>query len=216
MTMSDLVASYTLAEVADLLGKSRRTISRWLKAGKFPNATLQAGTQGDQWAIPADDVTALDPRQGTTSQDRQDTTLSPVTSHDKTGATLSDLVSQVTTLSLDLGQAQGERDALTQKVDESARIIAQLTADLEQERTTRHRVEVDAANTAGERDALKSRVLDLTDQRDQLSTDLSETRENAHQEAESLRSEVVDLRDDRDRALTSMGRWSRRKYDRTT
>jgi excisionase family DNA binding protein len=204
--MSSHADTYSLTEAAERLGKSRKTIIRWRKDGKFPNAQLLPGNQGDEWRIPVTDLDEL-----TESEDGTD----PGTGWVPQGETLSALVTQVTNLSLELGQTQGQRDGLVSQVDEQTRRIQQLTSDVEQERTARQNAETDTARAVGERDALNGRVNDLTGDKAQLSADLAETRENASQKAESLEADIIDLRDDRERALSAMGGRARRKYAKT-
>ena len=45
-------------EAAELLGKSRDTVSDWCRKGKFPNAH-QFGT-GRPWSIPIEDIEAFE------------------------------------------------------------------------------------------------------------------------------------------------------------
>lgn len=54
-------ASYSLKEVADLLGVSKRTLQRRIREGAFPGRFLAPGPHGLELRIPADDVkTALE------------------------------------------------------------------------------------------------------------------------------------------------------------
>jgi len=48
--------SYTLREVAELLGVSKRTLQRRMKEGAFPRRFLAPGRHGLETRIPADDV----------------------------------------------------------------------------------------------------------------------------------------------------------------
>jgi excisionase family DNA binding protein len=48
--------SYTLREVAELLGVSKRTLQRRMQEGAFPNRFLSPGRHGLETRIPADDV----------------------------------------------------------------------------------------------------------------------------------------------------------------
>lgn len=48
--------SYTLREVAELLGLSKRTLQRRIQEGAFPNRFLSPGRHGLETRIPADDV----------------------------------------------------------------------------------------------------------------------------------------------------------------
>jgi excisionase family DNA binding protein len=50
------VDSYTLREVAELLGVSKRTLQRRIQEGGFPNRFLSPGPHGLETRIPADDV----------------------------------------------------------------------------------------------------------------------------------------------------------------
>jgi hypothetical protein len=49
--------SFTLSEAAELTGRNRRTLRRWLDGGKFPNA-FQADDEARTWRIPARDLAA--------------------------------------------------------------------------------------------------------------------------------------------------------------
>ncbi|MFO0723764.1 MAG: helix-turn-helix domain-containing protein [Myxococcota bacterium] len=54
-------ASYSLKEVADLLGVSKRTLQRRIREGAFPGRFLAPGPHGLELRIPAEDVkTALE------------------------------------------------------------------------------------------------------------------------------------------------------------
>ncbi len=50
------VDSYTLREVAELLGMSKRTLQRRIHEGAFPNRFLSPGRHGLETRIPAEDV----------------------------------------------------------------------------------------------------------------------------------------------------------------
>lgn len=45
---------FTVNELAQHLGKSKETIKRWLRSGKFPNAYLKSDKEG--WRIPKQDL----------------------------------------------------------------------------------------------------------------------------------------------------------------
>lgn len=46
---------YSVAELAELFGKTRQTIYNWVDAGRFPNH-VQLGGEGGTIVIPASDV----------------------------------------------------------------------------------------------------------------------------------------------------------------
>jgi excisionase family DNA binding protein len=50
----------SIKDVADRLGRTKRTIFRWLEDGRFPNAYKIPGRQGGEWRIPPDDLLTLE------------------------------------------------------------------------------------------------------------------------------------------------------------
>jgi excisionase family DNA binding protein len=50
----------TISEAARATGRDRRTVRRWLDAGKLPGAELLEGPTGPAWSIPVADLLALD------------------------------------------------------------------------------------------------------------------------------------------------------------
>lgn len=167
--MSPSDVTVTLTEAAERLGKSRKTVFRWVKAGKFPNAAKLQGAQGEEWRIPTRDIEELQAGTPRTQEDAQRDTL------------------------IELGKTQAQRDTLAVTVENLEAQLEQAHRDLEHERSTLHRLEVDAAKTEGERDALIARVDDLKAETGRLSTDLSETREAATREKESADELILDL-----------------------
>lgn len=176
--MSPSDVTFSLTEAADHLGKSRKTIARWVKAGKFPNAAKSQGAQGDEWRIPAADIEALEAGTPRTQEDAQRDTL------------------------IELGKTQAQRDTFAVRVDAleaaEAQLVDQLEQarrDLEHERTERQRMTVDLARVEGERDGMVGTVSALESERDRLQGDLTQEREKANRETESSQSQIIDLRD---------------------
>lgn len=58
-TLPLMAGPLTVAEVSASFGVSVSTIRRLLNENKLPNATKRRGVKGDEWVIPADDMTTL-------------------------------------------------------------------------------------------------------------------------------------------------------------
>lgn len=52
----------TVKQAAEALGLSKRTLFRWLDAGRFPGARKIPGRLGGEWRIPAGDLDGLEAR----------------------------------------------------------------------------------------------------------------------------------------------------------
>ena len=106
-----MTKGYTIAEAADLLGLSTKTIRRRIKQGEIP-ATLEPGPYGDQYIIPA---AAID-----TAQEIIDV----VQVHRPTDAT---------TLALVITQAMDERDkGLQDEITQLRQQVEELTKTLQE------------------------------------------------------------------------------------
>lgn len=57
-TVAPVAGPLTVAEVSASFGVSVSTVRRLLNENKLPNATKRRGVKGDEWVIPADDMTA--------------------------------------------------------------------------------------------------------------------------------------------------------------
>lgn len=139
--------SYTLQEVAELLGVSKRTLQRRIREGAFPGRFLSPGPHGLETRIPADDVRrALDD----TRPDVEHENRSMLVRHEPRPAssalTTSDLeavrdaVIAITRSDRD-ALLEAVRDAITSRDREIAAMRAQLGSLQGSVERLRHRIE---------------------------------------------------------------------------
>jgi hypothetical protein len=228
--------SYTLREAAEACGVSVDTIKRRRKDGEFPSASqvdrawripsaelAKVATEAG-WSLTLSDAVAPVHAPGNTSGNalvdapRQAPVRAQVqiVELEAAAAHREELHSAEMARTLDdLQRITNERDRARSDLEHERTRLDALAAETEKERAARHTAEVNTARAEGEAEALRGHVSDLTEDRDRLSADLTETRETASQKTESLEGAIIDLRDDRERAVAALGRWSRRRYEKT-
>lgn len=122
--------SYTLREVAELLGVSKRTLQRRIKEGAFPGRYLAPGRHGLETRIPAEDVRRVleDLRRGP-SQSMVAAPAATVTPSRELGESLVPFVSSVPATALTQSDLESLRDAMIAIVREDRETFVSTVQD---------------------------------------------------------------------------------------
>lgn len=230
--------SYTIKEAAAVVGRSELTIRRRIDKGRFPGAELRRGASGDEWRIPGADLAKVAQQDGweinldiedDQSQDQPSTDLlgaieakiqaeSKIELLNKDVQSLTDQVSTVGNerdqARSDLEYTQTELGQLEKQLAEQTTATAVAEARVDELRQRAEQAEKLRAEISQERDSLdqQHRELEKTsaESLSVLSNDLESTKSNA----EKLAGERDELAAKLDQAESSMGWWTRRKYQR--
>lgn len=228
----DVTNSYTIREAATMCDVSVDTIKRRLQDDRFPGAEQIKGRTGNEWRIPSSELAAVATAEGW----KLDlATALPEQAPQQDAQALQDLVDRAVAEAAGRAEAEAKLEHAQGDIDRLTKSIERAESDVEHWRTEHGQVErdlVDAKARAAElriqlekaeklntevaqdRDSMGDKYHELEKESAESLSALSADLETAKAESESLVGERDELAAKTAALESSMGWWSRRKYDK--
>lgn len=211
--------TFSIVEVAELIGKSDQTVRKYIKDDLFPGARMAPGLKGDEWRIPGPDVVELAHKRGWSLQIDQ----SSDQSSDGSSDAYIELVERHASAQGDIKVLTSEVASLVAQLERTNSALAQARNDVEQHRSEVRRLESDVSELDKARAVAEART-------DEIRKQLFESNEAASARAEALTTELREANAqnsrievarqqataEADQLRDSLGWWARRRLEKRT